>query len=272
MARYESLLSRSAAPLRSDMDNNSMSREMNQQNLPPNLSTDPLDFFGAIRDLVEQSIPQQELKRYAPSQQKQQRKWKVEAPGAAAGSCSSGSGGESGLGGIVAQLEGENGTLRDRVSELERALRKAQGCPPKKVGVLVLMGAACLLVVLLLLLSLLMYGSRRTIGIRFLTSSLLLGLFLLHSSSAATFFLVCLVHIRIVTRSLVLYMVASVPLPLNFTKKRRGRWNLNAELMESISPAHLVYPWCVRVRSRSGKGQVSMQDDIIPPCVMYKYE
>lgn len=162
MARYESLLSRSAAPLRSDMDNNSMSREMNQQNLPPNLSTDPLDFFGAIRDLVEQSIPQQELKRYAPSQQKQQRKWKVEGPAGAAGSCSSSAGGESGLGGIVAQLEGENGTLRDRVSELERALRKAQGCPPKKVGVLVLMGAACSLVVLLLLLSLLMYGSRRT--------------------------------------------------------------------------------------------------------------
>ena len=57
MARYDSLLSRSAAPLRSDMDN-SMSRGMNEQNLPPNLSTDPLDFFGAIRDLVEQSIPQ----------------------------------------------------------------------------------------------------------------------------------------------------------------------------------------------------------------------
>lgn len=167
MARYESLLSRSAAPLRSDMEN-SMSRGMNQQNLPPNLSTDPLDFFGAIRDLVEQSIPQQEIKRYAPLQQKQQRKWKAEAP-AAVGSCSSSTGGESGLRGIVAQLEGENGTLRDRVSELERALRKAQGCLPKKVGVLVLMGAARLpgsaaaaaAVSAALLMSLLMYGSRR---------------------------------------------------------------------------------------------------------------
>ena len=138
MARYDSLLSRSAAPLRSDMDN-SMSRGMNEQNLPPNLSTDPLDFFGAIRDLVEQSIPQQDIKRYALPRQKQPQ-WKVEAP-AAVGS-SSRTGAESGLGGIVAQLEGENGTLRDRVSELERALRKAQGYQSKKVRIACFLAAA----------------------------------------------------------------------------------------------------------------------------------
>lgn len=131
MALYKSPLSRTRATVPGGVHSErDMARGMNLENLPPNLSTDPLDFFGAIRELVEQSIPQHDIKRYAPSRQNQQRKWAVDAaPPAAVGK-----GGESGLRGIVTQLEGENGVLRDRVAELERSLRKAQGCPPEKVG------------------------------------------------------------------------------------------------------------------------------------------
>lgn len=91
---------------------------------PPHASTDPLDFFGAIRDLVEQSIPREEINKYAtPRHQRRGEGFPVVR---SIGTSPSG---------LVAELRAENGFLVKRVAELENALRRAQGVSPQQVRV-----------------------------------------------------------------------------------------------------------------------------------------
>ncbi|CBJ28578.1 TiTiN family member (ttn-1) [Ectocarpus siliculosus] len=66
---------------------------------------DPLDFFGAIRNLVEQSIQPEDLRKYSSQQP-------LEVP--VVNSSSS-------FGGIVVELQAENDKLRQRVLEFESA-------------------------------------------------------------------------------------------------------------------------------------------------------
>lgn len=75
--------------------------------------TDPLDFFGAIANLVEQSISPKDIDNYASST----RQRRVDFPSSITSS-SSLSQDEA----VVTELKTENSHLRGRVPELERAL------------------------------------------------------------------------------------------------------------------------------------------------------
>lgn len=88
---------------------------MNNMLGPNKPAADALDFFGAIRNLVENAIPTGEIQRYR-ALRKQDIEFSV--VGSACGSST---------GGIVAQeLRAENEILRKKVSDLERALEEAQ--------------------------------------------------------------------------------------------------------------------------------------------------
>lgn len=79
---------------------------------------DPLDFFGAIRDLVQQSLRPEELDKYSSL-------GRVDFP--AATNVSSNSCGHCQDGKVVAELRRENERLVERVHFLEQALRGAEG-------------------------------------------------------------------------------------------------------------------------------------------------
>ncbi|CAB1098272.1 unnamed protein product [Ectocarpus sp. CCAP 1310/34] len=66
---------------------------------------DPLDFFGAICNLVEQSIPPEDLRNYSSQQP-------LEIPVVNR---------SNSFGGIVEELQAENDRLRERVLEFESA-------------------------------------------------------------------------------------------------------------------------------------------------------
>lgn len=67
---------------------------------------DPLDFFGAIRNLVEQSIQPEDIRKYSSQA-------RLEIPVVNSSSSS--------YGGIVEELQADNDNLRERVLELESA-------------------------------------------------------------------------------------------------------------------------------------------------------
>lgn len=108
MARCSSLRSRNGAPIHPDI----LSEITNSKS-----SKDPLDFFGAIRGLVEQSVSPEDLERYAPPRELQRG---AEFPASTA----SGFSAPSRLDGIVEELRIENGLLRQRVAELEGDLEQ----------------------------------------------------------------------------------------------------------------------------------------------------
>lgn len=83
-----------------------------------NTGGDPLDFFGAIRDLVQQSLRPDELEKYSSL-------GRVEFP--AASNVSTNSGRSSQDGRVMAELRRENDRLVERVHVLEQALQKAEG-------------------------------------------------------------------------------------------------------------------------------------------------
>ncbi|CAM9953871.1 unnamed protein product [Ectocarpus sp. 4 AP-2014] len=116
MARCASLRSRDGAPLSVESIIGGLAgQQQQQQHMMPAgdddgnrtvlTGGDPLDFFGAIRNLVEQSIPPEDLRKYSSQQP-------LEIP--VVNSSSS-------FGGIVEELQAENDKLRERVLEFESA-------------------------------------------------------------------------------------------------------------------------------------------------------
>lgn len=127
MARCASLVSRSGAPLAIEMVELEQDQEMEDMLLGS--PADALDFFGAIRDLVETKIPPEELRKHAPRRELGDTFGAAEFPSAASGSSSSGGGKDDAAAEKIVQdcqLRAENLFLRGRVSELELALQDAQ--------------------------------------------------------------------------------------------------------------------------------------------------
>lgn len=115
MARCASLRSREGAPLSVESIIGGLAGQQQQQHMMPAgdddgdktalAGGDPLDFFGAIRNLVEQSIQPEDLRKYSSQQPLEIR---------VVNSSSS-------FGGIVEELQAENDKLRERVLEFESA-------------------------------------------------------------------------------------------------------------------------------------------------------
>lgn len=87
------------------------------------LPGDALDFFGTIRNLVEQSIQPEDLQKYA-SHREQGEFLTVNSNAGGGGGSRSGASSPQHL--IVEQLRRENGALRGKVWELELALQESQ--------------------------------------------------------------------------------------------------------------------------------------------------
>ncbi len=130
MARCASLVSRSGAPLAIEMVELEQDQEMEDMLLGS--PADSLDFFGAIRDLVETKITPEDLRKHAPRREYGDAFGAAEFPPPAAnggGGSSVGSGKDDAAAEKIVQdcqLRAENLFLRGRVSELELALQDSQ--------------------------------------------------------------------------------------------------------------------------------------------------
>lgn len=83
-----------------------------------NTGGDPLDFFGAIRDLVQQSLRPDELEKYSSL-------GRVDFPAASNVSTTNGRNSQDSR--VMVELRRENDRLVERVHVLEQALQKAEG-------------------------------------------------------------------------------------------------------------------------------------------------
>ena len=149
MARCESLKSRAGDPLAIEMveleqeELEQRQRATMEQMLltSPNRSSkaaDPIDFFGAIRNLVETNIPAEDIERYTPVRDHPLHPGAFDAyMEAAAREQEEGASDSSDEDVVSAQqhkivqeqesdLRAENRFLQERVSELELALQQAQ--------------------------------------------------------------------------------------------------------------------------------------------------